>query len=160
MARLARLEPAIARALRSANAVAADDIARDVYHLEASQDPTASQRAVVTRAMRGFVRKHKALALAGGRGRTPLYIVRASAKALPDWLAFPRPPIRQPPEPKPLPLWEHNALGLIAGTIQMFTHWELHAEMPPELRAKLQQAGLMLLKLAGEIEDHANRKPS
>ena len=94
MSRLPRIEPAIAYALRTANAVAADDIAHDVYPLEASQDPTASQRAVVTRAMRHFVRKRREFALAAGRGRSALVIVRADAADLPDRIAFPRPPIK------------------------------------------------------------------
>ncbi|XSC43434.1 hypothetical protein ACF1BQ_036585 [Bradyrhizobium sp. RDT10] len=39
-------------------------------------------------------------ALAGGRGRTPLYIGKANAK-LPDWLALPRPRIKPSAPAKP-----------------------------------------------------------
>jgi hypothetical protein len=158
MPRLARIEPAIDRLLHRVRgrrrALDTDAIARDVYGVEASGNPTASQRAVVTRAMRDFVRGHQAYALAAGRGRTALYIVPADAERLPDWLAFPRPPIKPPPAP---PSWAHNALDLLEGVLRTFSHWQLRAEMPPELRAQLQQAELMLLELVGSIEDYARR---
>jgi hypothetical protein len=158
MPRLARIEPAIDRLLHRVRgrhrALDTDAIARDVYGVEASRNPTASQRAVVTRAMRDFVRDHQAYALAAGRGRTALYIVPTDAERLPDWLAFPRPPIKPPPAPSS---WAHDALDLLAGVIRASSHWQRHAEMPPELRAQLQKADPMLLALAGAVEDYARR---
>jgi hypothetical protein len=80
MPRHAQIEPAISRLLDAQRGVDTDAIARAVYHLDPHQHPTPSQRAAVTRGMRGFVRNHEDYVLVDGRGRAALFIIRVNAR--------------------------------------------------------------------------------
>ena len=78
----AAYDAAFAAAFNAAKSVAmtkvAFDAAVDAAHEVAckASNPTKAQRVAVLRAMHTFVSKHPAYALAGGKGVTPLRIVR------------------------------------------------------------------------------------
>jgi hypothetical protein len=89
---LGRIERAIASTLDYSGTAVSDRLARDVfepsfrdgddYDVDAyyAWKPSRSQRIATVRAMRSFVRKNPQLALAGGRGRSPLYIYNTEDK--------------------------------------------------------------------------------
>ena len=90
-----KVERAVAHAVRHSSRalgrvyVEIEDVVGDACGVSLGAKPKRAQRVAIARAMGSFVRKYTVYGLVGGRGTTPLRIVRLDEPdpGLPNWAA-------------------------------------------------------------------------